>query len=84
MKGKILSVFITALLCLFLGGHANAQLNLDTAYNAGVTEGKVESRVTAVQADGKILVGGGFSFANGAEKNTLVRLNPDGTLEQKK
>ncbi|HQU81902.1 MAG TPA: LpqB family beta-propeller domain-containing protein [Pyrinomonadaceae bacterium] len=81
MKGKILSAVIFAFLCLFSSGQINAQLNVDATYNAGVTEGKVDARVSAVQADGKILVGGGFSFVNGVEKNTLARLNADGTLD---
>lgn len=36
---------------------------------------------TAVQGDGRILVGGGFSEVNGVARNHLVRLLPDGTLD---
>ena len=35
----------------------------------------------ALQADGKVLVGGGFTTFNGATVNRLVRLNTDGTLD---
>jgi uncharacterized delta-60 repeat protein len=35
----------------------------------------------AVQADGKILVGGDFSTLGGQTRNYLGRLNPDGTLD---
>ncbi len=62
-------------------GNAHAQLNLDTTFNAGVTDGAADGYVTAAQSDGKILVGGSFSFANGIERNSLVRLNPDGTMD---
>jgi uncharacterized delta-60 repeat protein len=46
--------------------------NLGSAFNASV-------RSTAIQPDGKILVGGNFTTFNGATRNRLVRLNPDGT-----
>src|SRR2546428_4917455 len=35
----------------------------------------------AVQADGKILVGGGFSTLGGQSRNYFGRLNADGTLD---
>lgn len=37
--------------------------------------------VLAVQADGKIIIGGGFDFLNGATVGKLARLNPDGTTD---
>ncbi len=40
---------------------------------------KVESVV--VEPDGKILIGGYFSAYNGVQRNGLVRLNSDGTLD---
>ncbi|MGI4864437.1 MAG: T9SS type A sorting domain-containing protein [Janthinobacterium lividum] len=36
---------------------------------------------TAVQADGKILVGGDFTSYNGTTCNRIARLNPDGSLD---
>jgi uncharacterized delta-60 repeat protein len=36
---------------------------------------------TAVQPDGKILIGGGFSSAGGIPRPNLARLNSDGTLD---
>ncbi len=36
---------------------------------------------TAVQADGKILIGGSFTSVQGAPRNNLARLNTDGTLD---
>jgi uncharacterized delta-60 repeat protein/gliding motility-associated-like protein len=35
-----------------------------------------------VQADGKILVGGKFTQANGVDRHYIARLNPDGSLDQ--
>ena len=60
---------------------ANAQLTLNTSFTAGVSDGNSIGTVTAVQADGKILVGGNFAFANGTEKFGLVRLNSDGSID---
>lgn len=55
---------------------------IDTSFGAGgVTDGKVQSTASAVQPDGKIIIGGGFSLVNGAEKNTLARMNADGSLD---
>ncbi len=38
-------------------------------------------RAVALQADGKILVGGRFDQINGAARGGVARLNPDGTLD---
>jgi len=35
----------------------------------------------AVQADGRILVGGDFSMVNGQSRNNIVRLNKDGSID---
>jgi uncharacterized delta-60 repeat protein len=35
----------------------------------------------ALQADGKVLVGGYFTYANEQRRDSLARLHPDGTLE---
>src|SRR5437868_333381 len=36
---------------------------------------------TAIQSDGKIIIGGGFSSYNGAARKLIARLNADGTLD---
>src|SRR6185503_11874746 len=36
---------------------------------------------TAVQPDGKILIGGFFSLVDGTNRNHLARLNADGSLD---
>jgi uncharacterized delta-60 repeat protein len=48
--------------------------NLGTGFNSTVT-------TIAIQSDGKILVGGGFTTLNGVTRNRLVRLNADGTVD---
>lgn len=35
----------------------------------------------ATQSDGKVLIGGGFSQVNGEGRNTMARLNADGSLD---
>lgn len=56
---------------------------LDASFNpgAGFPASVGVMRAFAVQADGKILVGGGFTSFNGTTRNRLVRLNPDGSFD---
>ena len=60
----------------------NSDGTRDTAFttNTGTAaNGAVQS--IAVQSDGKILVGGGFTTWNGATVNRIVRLNSNGTRD---
>jgi len=41
-----------------------------------------EVLAVAVQKDGKILIGGRFSSVNGVPRNSIARLNADGTLDR--
>ena len=52
---------------------------LDTNFNVQLSDDWYWHSVyaTAVQADGKILVGGTFTLYNGTPQNYLIRLNPD-------
>ena len=64
-------------------GRLNADGSLDTSFDPGAN-GSVFA--LAVQADGKILVGGGFTTLGGGgtgttTRNRIGRLNPDGTLD---
>ena len=34
-----------------------------------------------LQADGKILIGGGFAYVDGQRRNGIARLNSDGTID---
>ena len=63
--------------------------SIDTSFNIGsgfdITSnyeaGKSNIQAIKVQPDGKILVGGFFNIFNGNSVNGLVRLNPDGSLD---
>ena len=60
----------------------NSAGTVDTSFytNLGTGfDGTVYS--SAIQTDGKILVGGGFTLLNGITRNYLVRLNSDGTVD---
>jgi uncharacterized delta-60 repeat protein len=60
---------------------AFGQLRLNADFTGGVTDGQANSYVSAVQSDGKILVGGKFDRANGVAQGRLARLHPDGSLD---
>jgi uncharacterized delta-60 repeat protein len=73
---------IGALICVTLYSTAAvAQMTLNTTFNAGVTDGNSQGFTSAVQPDGKILVGGSYTFANGTEQASLIRLNTNGTTD---
>ncbi|MBI4326068.1 MAG: hypothetical protein HY674_12490 [Chloroflexi bacterium] len=61
-----------------------ARLNIDSVvdptFNPGAgTDNPVYA--TAVQSDGKVLIGGDFSTFNGEPRNAIVRLNTNGVLD---
>jgi uncharacterized delta-60 repeat protein len=66
----------------FYIGRLNTNGSLDTGFGPHIT-GSFGSGVTAValQADGKILVGGIFSAVNGITRSNLARLNTNGLLD---
>src|SRR5205085_1130948 len=59
----------------------NADGTPDASFNAGGAGADAFVVAVAVQPDGKILVGGGFTSYNGGAATTqrIMRLNPDGT-----
>ncbi len=58
----------------------NADGSLDTGFDPGSgTDGTINS--VAIQADGKILIGGDFYFCHDAIRKCLARLNTDGSLD---
>jgi uncharacterized delta-60 repeat protein len=58
----------------------NADGSLDASFNPGTGfVGTVYS--TAIQSDGKIIVGGTFTSFNGTTRNRIARLNSDGSLD---
>jgi len=58
----------------------NADGSLDGGFNPSIgAPGVVHS--VAVQADGKVLIGGGFLAVNGTSRKNIARLNADGSLD---
>jgi uncharacterized delta-60 repeat protein len=58
-----------------------ADSNVDSTFNASVTEGPGNVEKTVAQPDGKIIVIGAFQRANGSRVSSLARFNTDGTLD---
>jgi uncharacterized delta-60 repeat protein len=54
---------------------------VDPAFNPTLDSAPGFARASAVQSDGKILVGGNFRTVNGARYTNLVRLNPDYSVD---
>ena len=69
------------------GGFGIARLNangsLDGSFNSAPGGGGYFSRVGSivVQSDGKVLIGGLFTAVNGTNRNSIARLNADGSLD---
>ncbi len=57
----------------------NADGSVDSTFNAPVFNSPGYS--AAVQADGKVVIIGGFTSVGGVRKNGIVRLNSDGSLD---
>jgi uncharacterized delta-60 repeat protein len=62
-------------------GRLNADGSLDTTFNPGVGGYSPDVSALAIQADGKIVVGGYFTELGGQERSNIGRLNADGTLD---
>lgn len=58
----------------------NVDGSLDNSFNPGLGPNQAVSAV-ALQADGKVLVGGDFTAINGTNRQYLARLNSDGSLD---
>lgn len=63
----------------------NVDGTLDTSFDTGTGTqspfGPGVINAIAIQSDGKIIIGGAFTYYNGIAKNAIVRLNSDGTLD---
>ncbi len=61
----------------------NTDGTLDLSFDAMFAEvpNNLDVRAIALQADGKILVGGVFVQIGGQQRNIIARLNPDGTAD---
>ncbi|MBA4054285.1 MAG: hypothetical protein C0490_06205, partial [Marivirga sp.] len=65
-----------------LNADGTRDVTFDTGIGMSDNSGySVSANEILVQPDGKILVGGFFSNFNGVAKKSLVRLNPDGSLD---
>lgn len=60
-------------------GSKDSTFNIGTGFGSQYTLGTVQT--IALQPDGKILIGGQFSFFNGASQKYLIRLNADGSKD---
>ncbi|MBK1897370.1 T9SS type A sorting domain-containing protein [Chryseobacterium paridis] len=80
MKKALL--FTLAFVLLLLSGNAQAQTDgtLDTSFVVG-TGFNSAPVTTVIQPDGKILLGGSFSNYNGIDRNRIIRLNQDGSVD---
>ena len=58
----------------------NSNGSLDGSFNPGMGRNSVVDAM-AVQADGKIVIIGGFTMFNGIPRNYIARLNPSGSLD---
>jgi uncharacterized delta-60 repeat protein len=58
----------------------NTNGSVDAAFNPGTSVDFGISSV-AVQPDGKIIIGGGFTMYQGMSRNGIARINVDGTLD---
>lgn len=58
--------------------NADANNTLDTAFNPSI-DGAVN--VVALQPDGKLVIGGTFTNVGGQVRNTIARLNADGSVD---
>jgi uncharacterized delta-60 repeat protein len=60
----------------------NQEGSLDTEFSNTIGTGfNDQVHTLSIQADGKILVGGAFTSFNGSTARYIVRLNPNGTLD---
>ena len=58
----------------------NVNGTLDATFNPGVGANDAVL-TTAIQSNGKIIIGGGFSYYNNTPRNYVARLNANGTLD---
>lgn len=59
----------------------NSNGSLDTSFLNGLNGASGTINSIAVQADGKIIIGGDFFTFNNVQRNGFARLNPDGNLD---
>ena len=63
----------------------NSDGSVDSGFDPGEgISGAMWNRIlsTALQPDGKILIAGEFRYVNGVRRDSIARLNPDGSLDE--
>lgn len=58
----------------------NANGSLDAGFNPG-SGANADVKTLALQADGKVVIGGAFTSFNGTARNRVARINADGSLD---
>ena len=69
------------ILLVAVSGFAATANDVDQTFNPTLDFSSGSGRATAVQADGKILVGGSFKTLNGNRYRNIVRLNADNSID---
>lgn len=59
----------------------NSDGTLDTGFLNGLTGADISVSAVGVQADGKVVIGGGFTTINGVARNRIAQLNSNGTVD---
>jgi len=59
----------------------NANGSLDSTFKPGTGPNNLSVSCVAVQADGKVLIGGAFTTVNGTNRSRMARLNANGGLD---
>lgn len=78
---QLSAIILSIVLTIAFSNGIVAQTQLDTSFNAGVSEAPATVYVSTTLSNGKILVGGQFNLVNDTERGFLARLNSDGTLD---
>lgn len=78
---RVSTIILSIVLAIIFATEIYAQNQLDTLFNAGVSEASAIGYVSTPLPDGKVLVGGSFRLVNEFERSFLVRLNADGTVD---
>jgi uncharacterized delta-60 repeat protein len=80
---KLIWVLFTSFVHCSMAQNYRADLTFNTGigFTAGGYWDAASISSTAIQSDGKVIIGGGFDNYNGIPVNNIVRLNSDGTLD---
>jgi uncharacterized delta-60 repeat protein len=66
---------------VLVGGEGLVRFNSDGSVDRSFDLGVSQIITVVAQSDGKVLVGGWFNSVNGTNRNTVARLNVDGSLD---